>query len=155
MLYSLCVFFVFFMCFLCILYVFSFFLWLVWITSFLFIEEEAKALVLSTGILESLQSASDPCSVVTQLQESLELNQEALADPAPETTRLIRSFSVMAKCENRLDVVQRLRQITPAGTTGVCLLINIFLFVTIFPLSGSLWERLWLCKSHYSQKKSI
>lgn len=115
---------------------------MVWITSFLFIEEEAKALVLSTGILESLQSASDPCSVVTQLQESLELNQEALADPAPETTRLIRSFSVMAKCENRLDVVQRLRQITPAGTTGVCLLINIFLFVTIFPLSGSLWERL-------------
>ncbi|XP_078380671.1 uncharacterized protein LOC144663555 isoform X1 [Oculina patagonica] len=82
------------------------------------VEEEAKALVLSTGVLESLRSASEASSVVGQLQESLELNQEALADPEPETKRVIRSLAVMAKSENRLDVVKHLREITPAGTTG-------------------------------------
>lgn len=85
---------------------------------FIHVEEEAKALVLSTGVVEYLQSDADPCSVVAHLQESLELNQGALTDPAPETIRLIRSLAVIAKSEKRLDVVQHLRQITPAGTTG-------------------------------------
>ncbi|XP_078380647.1 uncharacterized protein LOC144663539 isoform X2 [Oculina patagonica] len=81
-------------------------------------EKEAKALVLSTGVLESLRSISEASSVVAQLQESLELNQDAFADPEPETKRVIRSLAVIAKSENRLDVVKHLREITPAGTTG-------------------------------------
>ena len=87
---------------------------------FLSIEEEAKALVLSTGVVESLRSTCEASNVVAQLQESLELNQAALANPGPETTRLVRSLAVIAKNENRLDVVKHLREITPAGTTGVC-----------------------------------
>ncbi len=92
------------------------------------IEEEAKALVLSTGVLESLRSASEASSVVAQLQDSLELNQEVLANPEPETMRVIRSLAVIAKSENRLDVVKHLREITPAGTAGVCCLFGCFYF---------------------------
>ena len=99
---------------------------------FLSIEEEAKALVLSTGVLDSLRSACDASDVVAQLQNSLELNQAAFADPGPETTRLIRSLAVIAKNENRLDVVKHLREITPAGTTGVCL----FCFVLFCSIIG-------------------
>lgn len=95
------------------------------------IENETKAIVLASGVLKSLQSTCDASNVVVQLQETLELNQEALANPEPETTRLIRSFAIIAKGENRLDVVEHLRQITPAGTTGffclfVCLLVRSF-----------------------------
>ncbi len=96
---------------------------------FIFIEEEAKALVRSTGVLESLRLTCEASNVVAQLQERLELGREALADPGPETKRVIRSLSVMAKSENRLDVVKHLREITPAGITGVCCL-----FVCLFPI---------------------
>ncbi len=67
----------------------------------------------------SLRSTSEASNVVAQLQESLELNQEALADPGSETKRVIRSLAVLAKSEDRVDVVKHLREITPAGTTGV------------------------------------
>ena len=93
---------------------------------FLSIEEEAKALVLSTGILESLRTTCEASKVVAQLQGSLELSQAALENPAPETTRLIRSLAVIAKSENRLDVVKHLRQITPAGTAGACSFVSLF-----------------------------
>ena len=91
---------------------------------------EIKAIELSAGVLKSLQSTCDASNVVAQLQETLQLNQEALKNPEPETTRLIRSFAMIAKGENRLDVVKHLRQITPAGTTGGC-----FLFFCLFPCS--------------------
>ncbi len=91
------------------------------------IEEEAKALVLSTGVMESLQSTCEASSVVAQLQESLELDQQALADPGPETKRLIRSLAVIAKSENRVDVVKHLREVTPAGTAGVVFFLVCFL----------------------------
>ena len=83
------------------------------------VENETMAVVLSTGVVKSLQSTCDASNVVAQLREALELNQEALKYPKPETTRLIRSFAMIAKSENRLDVVEHLRQITPAGATGV------------------------------------
>lgn len=73
------------------------------------IENETKAIVLASGVLKFLQSTCDASNVVAQLQETLELNQEALANPEPETTRLIRSFARIAKDENRLDVVEHLR----------------------------------------------
>ena len=83
------------------------------------IENETIAIVLSAGVVKSLQSTCDASNVVAQLQETLELSEEALENPDPETTRLIRSFAMIAKGENRLDVVEHLRQMTPAGTTGV------------------------------------
>ncbi|KAJ7355028.1 hypothetical protein OS493_028696 [Desmophyllum pertusum] len=81
-------------------------------------QKETKTIVLSTGVLESLQSACDASAVIARLQDNLQLNQAALSDPEPETTRMIRCLATIAKNENRLDVVQHLRQITPAGTTG-------------------------------------
>ena len=95
---------------------------------------EIKAIELSAGVLKSLQSTCDASNVVAQLQETLQLNHDALQNPEPETTRLIRSFAMIAKGENRLDVVKHLRQITPAGTTGVC-----FLFFCLFPCSFVRW----------------
>jgi len=81
-----------------------------------FVEGEAKALVLSSGVLKSLQTKCDAADVVALLPE---LDEATLADPGPEKTRLIRCLSMEAKSANRLDVVKHLRQITPAGTTGV------------------------------------
>ena len=84
----------------------------------MYIENETMALVLSTGVVKCLQSTCDASNVVAQLRETLELHQEALENPDPETTRLIRSFAMIAKRENRRDVVEHLRQMTPAGATG-------------------------------------
>ena len=86
---------------------------------FLLVESEAKALVLSSGVLKSLQTTCDAENVVALLPESLELDEATLADPGPEKTQLIRCLSMEAKNANRLDVVKHLRQLTPAGTTGV------------------------------------
>lgn len=87
--------------------------------TFLFVGSEAKALVLSSGVLKSLQTTCDAADVVALLLESLKLDKATLADPGPEKTRLIRSLSMEAKSAKRLDVVEHLRQMTPAGTTGV------------------------------------
>ena len=87
------------------------------------LEKETKTLILSTGVLESLQSACDASAVVARLQDNLQVNQAALADPEPETTRMVRCLATIAKNESRLDVVHHLRQITPAGTTGLCLFV--------------------------------
>ena len=106
---------------------------------FFFVEKETKTLVLSTGVLESLQSACDASAVVARLQDNLQLNQAALADPKPETTQLIRCLATIAKNENRLDVVQHLRQITPAGTTGLCLFC-LFLSLCLFDFAVK-----WAC----------
>ena len=57
--------------------------------------------------------------MIPLLPESLKLDEATLADPGPEKTRLIRCLSMEAKNANRLDVVKHLRQLTPAGTTGV------------------------------------
>ena len=87
------------------------------------------ALVLSTGVLDSLQSTCDASNVVARLQTNLQLNQAALADPEPKTTHLIRCLATIAKSENRLDVVKHLRQITPAGTTGLFMFVCLFVVV--------------------------
>ena len=102
-----------------------------------FVEKETEALVLYTGVLESLQSTCDASDVLARLQDNLQLNQAALAAPEPETTRMIRCLATIAKNENRLDVVQHLRQITPAGTTGLYFLF-VCLFVVVFAVK-------WAC----------
>ena len=91
----------------------------IWFFLNMSLENETMAIVLSTGVVKSLQSTCDASNVVAQLREALELNQEALENPEPETTRLLRSFAMIAKVENRLDVVEHLRQMAPAGTAGI------------------------------------
>ena len=50
--------------------------------------------------------------------ESLQLNPAELDNPESETKRWIRCLANTAKSENRTDVAEYLRTITPAGTTG-------------------------------------
>ena len=69
------------------------------------------------GVLESLKSC-DPKDIVSKLKESLELNQDAIEQPDPRTKRLIRYLARQAKSSARLDVVEHLREILPAGITG-------------------------------------
>ena len=63
-----------------------------------------------------MAESRDPKEVVNRLSENLE--QLSLAEPDPDTKKLVRCLAVKAKCSNRLDVVKHLREITPAGTTG-------------------------------------
>ena len=69
--------------------------------------------------MNSIQSqASDPKDIVIQFQETLKLDPASLKHPDPETKQWIRCLALKAKCENRVDLVKYLREITPAGTTG-------------------------------------
>ena len=78
-----------------------------------------QALVLPSGVLEALQlQTCDANDVVVRLQESLFLEQESLQQPDPKTKRQIRCLCMKAKTANRLDVVKKIREIAPAGTTG-------------------------------------
>ena len=61
----------------------------------------------------------DADGVVALFHESLSLDLASLEQPDPETKRQIRCICLKAKSTDRLDVVKRLRQITPAGTTGM------------------------------------
>ena len=81
-----------------------------------------QALVLPSGVLECLQlQTCDPSDVVTRLQESLPFEKASLEQPDQETKQRIRCLCMKAKTTNRLDVVKKLREITPAGTTGTLL----------------------------------
>ena len=88
---------------------------------FLGSEREAKELFISSGALESLQSSDDASDVVVRILDKMQLSQEALTNPAPETTRIIRSLARMAKRENRSEVAKHLRKITSPGTAGILL----------------------------------
>ena len=80
-----------------------------------------QALALSSSVQVALLSQScDAQEVVNRLQEDLQLEQSCLENPEPETKRMIRCLARKAKCSSRLDVVKRLREVTPAGTTGNC-----------------------------------
>lgn len=94
-------------------------------------EKEAKELVLSSGAIAFLHSTSNASSVVVPILNKLQLSQEALTNPLPETTRIVRSLFRIAKRENRYDVVKHFKEMTPAGTAGPILpeeldLLNIF-----------------------------
>ncbi|KAJ7375429.1 N-chimaerin [Desmophyllum pertusum] len=80
-------------------------------------EDGDQALVLLSGALDALQLQT-PSDVVARLQESLPLEQASLKQPDQETKRRIRYLCMKAKSTNRLDVVEKLREMTPAGTTG-------------------------------------
>ena len=60
----------------------------------------------------------DTKEVLPQLKDLLQLDEASLEQPDPETKRLMRCLANKAKQWNRLDLVRKLREITPAGTTG-------------------------------------
>jgi len=70
-------------------------------------------------VLEALQlQTCDANDVVARLEESLSLEQASLEQPDPKIKRQIRCLCMKAKNANRLDVVKRLREVAPVGTTG-------------------------------------
>ena len=80
---------------------------------------EGQALALSTSVEVALLSHScDAQEVVNRLQVDLQLEQSCLEYPTPKAKRMIRCLARKAKCSSRHDVVKRLREVTPAGTTG-------------------------------------
>ena len=60
----------------------------------------------------------DASEVVAQFQKSLSLENLSLEQPDADTKKKIRYLCLKAKTAKRLEVVKKLREITPAGTTG-------------------------------------
>ncbi|KAL9975391.1 hypothetical protein ACROYT_G012548 [Oculina patagonica] len=80
---------------------------------------DENTLALPGAVQESLLSETSDCKeVVLQLKKSLYLDQASLKEPDVETKGLIRCFVRKARSSDRLDVVEHLREIVPAGTTG-------------------------------------
>ena len=69
-----------------------------------------------------LSTSCDSKQVVVRLTESLQLDPASLKQPDPETKKWIRCLAGKAKRSERPDVFDHLREITPAGTTGECVL---------------------------------
>ena len=86
-------------------------------------------MALPEDVLKSLISRScDSKEVVSQFKEALQLDESALKKPDIQTKRKIRCLARQAKCSDRSDVIEQLRDITPAGTTGesrVCHVISL------------------------------
>ena len=75
------------------------------------------ALVLPSGVMSILHSA-EPNEVVVQVAKYLQLDESALKEPTQETKHKVRRLTRLLKNMNRKDVVEHLRKIVPAGTTG-------------------------------------
>ena len=87
---------------------------------------DEKLLVLPSKAIETLMS--QPCDsreVVLQLKDCLKLDDVSLKNPDPETKRLIRCLANKAKQSNRPDVVRELREVAPAGTTGIKFVVGV------------------------------
>ena len=65
-----------------------------------------------------MSRSCDPKEIALQAKESLHLDKKCLEQPNRETKRTIRYLEKRAMDLNRIDVVNFLREITPAGTTG-------------------------------------
>ena len=80
-----------------------------------------KAIAIPDEVSTALTSRScDSEQVICQLKESFQLDQSSLEKPDCQTKQLIRCFARKAELSNRVDVINRLREMTPAGTTGAC-----------------------------------
>lgn len=77
---------------------------------------EVQALTSAQDVL--LSQSCDAQEVVRRILEDLQLKQSCLNHPDPTTKMMIRCLARRAKCSRRLDVVEHLREVTPAGTTG-------------------------------------
>ena len=83
-------------------------------------------LVLPSKAIETVMSQPfDSREVLLQLRDCLKLDEVALEHPDPETKRLIRWLTNKAKQSNRPDVVRELREVTPAGTTGIKFVVGV------------------------------
>ena len=81
-------------------------------------DQIEPVLSLPEKVLESLQTSDVEC-VVDEFQNALKIDKESLSQPDDNTKPWLRCLFRTALREKKLDVVKRLRQITPAGTTGV------------------------------------
>ena len=87
----------------------------------LILGNQEKALAVRSSVFEHLSSKScDAQLVVSKLKETLRLDQASLEQPDSDTKKQIRCLAREASRSNRRDVVEYLREITPAGTTGEC-----------------------------------
>lgn len=81
---------------------------------------DEKVLSLPSKALQTIMSQPcDSSEIVLQLKASLQLDHASLEQPDLGTKRLIRCLANQAKQSDRLDVVKHLREIVPAGTTGM------------------------------------
>lgn len=88
----------------------------------LILGNQERALAVRSSVLEHLSSKwCDPKLVLSKLKETLQLDQASLEQPDSDIKKQIRCLAREASCSNRPDVVEYLREITPAGTTGECL----------------------------------
>ena len=71
-----------------------------------------------------MSQSSDCKQIVSRLSQNLQLDQASLEEPCPETKKVIRCLARQAKCSHRHDVVKHLREIVPAGTTGMLSTVN-------------------------------
>ena len=77
------------------------------------------SLALPHDVLHCIQTQSiEPKEIVVQFQECLQLAPRELENPEPGTQRWIRRLANEAKSQNRIDLIEYLRTLAPAGTTG-------------------------------------
>ena len=94
----------------------------------LILGNQEKALAVCSSVFEHLSSKSCGAElVVSKLKETLRLDQASLEQPDSDSKKQIRCFAREASRCNRPDVVEYLREITPAGTTGECF--SVFLII--------------------------
>lgn len=80
--------------------------------------QEESVLSLPDKVLESVRTM-DTDGVVDEFESSLQINKASLQQPDDGTKRWVRCLFKTAVQEQKCDLVQHLRQITPAGTTGI------------------------------------
>ena len=94
----------------------------------LILGNQEKALAVRSSMFEHLSSKScDAELVVSKLKETLQLDQASLEQPDSDTKKQIRCLAREASRCNRPDVVEYLREITPAGTTGGCFSVSLII----------------------------
>jgi len=99
----------------------------------LILANKERALAVRSNVFDQLTSkVCDAKQIVHELQETLEWNQASLEQPNHEAKKWIRSLTREARRSKRLDVVEHLREITPAGTTGEWVFCSLVFFVFYF-----------------------
>ena len=81
--------------------------------------EGATILSAPGEIVDTLLAPANDCKYfVRQLKDKFNLNDAALRNLDPDNKVLIRAIARKANNAGRSDVVEELRKIVPAGTTG-------------------------------------
>ena len=113
----------------------------------LILGNQEKALAVRSSVFEHLSSKScDAELVVSKLKETLRLDQASLEQPDSDTKKQIRCLAREASRSNRPDVVEFLREITPAGTTGECF--SVFLIIISRRCSVFTLDTIELCSNY-------